>query len=96
MLLAADLKNWERSVNLRITAPLTQNQFDALVSLVFNVGSKPLYLTLGTKLNAGDYAGAADEFMKWCHAGGVEVAGLLRRREAERLLFLNNSDTVNL
>jgi len=68
---------------------LTQNQFDALVVFTFNVGvGAEAHSTLLAKLNAGDTAGAADEFLKWNHAGGVVVDGLTRRRQAERALFL--------
>lgn len=69
-------------INL-VNVPLNQAQFDALVSLVFNCGQAPLYGTLGTKLNAGDYAGAAAEFKRWDKQGGVELAGLETRRVAE-------------
>ena len=69
---------------------LTQNQFDALVVFTFNVGvGAEAHSTLLAKLNAGDMAGAADEFLKWNHAGGVVVDGLTRRRQAERALFLS-------
>ena len=68
---------------------LTQNQFDALVVFTFNVGiGAEAHSTLLAKLKAGDIAGAADEFLKWNHAGGVVVDGLTRRRQAERALFL--------
>jgi lysozyme len=68
---------------------LTQNQFDALVVFTFNVGvGAEAHSTLLAKLKAGDNAGAADEFLKWDHAGGVVVPGLTRRRQAERALFL--------
>ena len=68
---------------------LTQNQFDALVVFTFNVGvGAEAHSTLLAKLNAGDVAGAADEFLRWDHAGGVVVPGLTRRRQAERALFL--------
>ena len=70
--------------------PVTQNQFDALVSFTYNLGAGNLRSsTLLKKLNAGDYAGAADEFPKWNKAGGKELAGLTRRRNAERDLFLS-------
>jgi GH24 family phage-related lysozyme (muramidase) len=69
---------------------LTQNQFDALVVFTFNVGvGAEAHSTLLAKLKAGDIAGAADEFLKWNHAGGVVVDGLTRRRQAERALFLS-------
>jgi lysozyme len=71
-----------------VSVPLTQNQFDALVSLVFNVGPDPLHMTLGHKLNAGDYAGAHGEFTKWDHQGGQWVRGLDVRRDAEAARFV--------
>lgn len=68
---------------------LNQNQFDALVSLIFNIGA-PAFRnsTMHKLLLAKDYAGAADEFLKWDHAGGKVVQGLLNRRKSERALFL--------
>ena len=75
-------------VNKVVHVPLTQNQFDALVDFVFNLGSGSFQSsTLLRKLNAKDYAGAAAEFPKWNHAGGVVVDGLTRRRLAEQALF---------
>jgi GH24 family phage-related lysozyme (muramidase) len=69
---------------------LTQGQFDALVSFTYNLGARSLSTsTLLRKLNAGDYAGAADEFLRWNKAGGKVLNGLTRRREAERALFLS-------
>ncbi|HHP2614034.1 TPA: lysozyme, partial [Enterobacter roggenkampii] len=56
----------------------------------YNLGSRSLSTsTLLRKLNAGDYAGAADEFLRWNKAGGKVLNGLTRRREAERALFLS-------
>lgn len=77
-----------------IYAMLNDNQYGALVSLVYNVGNGPLNGTLGNRLNANDYEAAADEFLRWDHANGVEVAGLTRRREAERELFLTPITTT--
>ncbi|KQD16250.1 lysozyme [Acinetobacter baumannii] len=69
--------------------PLTQNQFDALVSLAYNIGSGAFKgSTLLKLLNKGDYKGAADQFLVWNKAGGKVMKGLVRRREAERALFL--------
>lgn len=67
----------------------TQNQFDALVDFTFNLGPV-LFLgsTLLKKHLAGDHAGAADEFLKWKFDNGEVIPGLLRRREAERKLYL--------
>ena len=65
-----------------------QAQFDALCSFTFNLGGGALSSsTLLRKLNERDYAGAAEEFPRWCHAGGREVPGLVRRRLAEQSLF---------
>lgn len=93
-----DVASFVRDVNFLVKVPLTQNQFDALVSFSYNVGSdidadtKAEGLgdsTLLRKLNAGDYAGAAAEFPKWCNDNGKVVAGLVRRRKAEAELFLS-------
>ena len=67
----------------------TQSQYDAMISFTFNLGPGNLRSsTLLKKLNAGDRAGAADEFLKWTKAGGKTLPGLVKRREAERALFL--------
>jgi lysozyme len=88
-LLAADVERHADGVRRLVDVPLTQNQFDALVSLVFNIGVGAFRRsTLLRKLNAGDHRGAADELLRWTKAGGRELRGLVRRREAERALFL--------
>lgn len=90
--LRADLADAERAVNARVVAPLTQDQFDALVSFVFNVGAGAFIAsTLLKKLNARDYDGAADEFLRWNKAGGRVLAGLTKRRISERMMFLTGS-----
>ncbi|WP_151830020.1 lysozyme [Acinetobacter junii] len=86
---AHDLKRFESSVNNLVKVPLTQNQFDALVSLVYNIGQTAFSnSTLLKKLNAKDYQAAADQFLRWNKGGGKVMKGLVRRREAERVLFL--------
>lgn len=86
---AQDLKRFESSVNNLVKVPLTQNQFDALVSLTYNIGQTAFSnSTLLKKLNAKDYVGAADQFLRWNKGGGKVMKGLVRRREAERALFL--------
>ncbi|USR72547.1 lysozyme [Acinetobacter junii] len=86
---AHDLKRFESSVNNLVKVPLSQNQFDALVSLTYNIGSTAFKnSTLLKKLNAKDYQGAADQFPRWNKGGGKVMKGLVRRREAERALFL--------
>lgn len=71
-------------VNDLVTVQLTQGEFDALVDFVFNVGSGSFASsTMLRMLDAGNFAGAADQFARWDLAGGQVVAGLLRRRIAE-------------
>lgn len=78
----------ESAVNHMVRVPMTQGEFDALVDFVFNLGAQAFSgSTLLRLLNAGNYAAAADEFAKWDHCGGKEVAGLLRRRLAEKAEF---------
>jgi len=87
-LLLQDVATAVATVNRLVTVPLTQNQFDALVDFVFNVGSGNFASsTLLRELNAGNTAGAAAQFLVWVYAGGVQVPGLLRRRQAEQALF---------
>jgi lysozyme len=78
------------TVNSHITAPLTQNQFDMLVSLAYNIGATNFAAShhFIAALNARDYKGAANRFLQFDHEGGVEVPGLENRREAERAIFL--------
>lgn len=88
-LLSEDLKRFESGVEKNVKVALTQNQFDALVSFCYNLGVGSLQKsTLLKKLNNGDHKGAAEEFLKWNKAGGKVLTGLVRRREAERQLFL--------
>ncbi|EPH9701167.1 lysozyme [Escherichia coli] len=89
-LLKTGLVSYESDVSRLVKVGVTQGQFDALVSFTYNLGSRSLSTsTLLRKLNAGDYAGAADEFLRWNKAGGKVLNGLTRRREAERALFLS-------
>nr|WP_269841901.1 lysozyme [Enterobacter asburiae] len=89
-LLKTGLVSYESDVSRLVKVGLTQGQFDALVSFTYNLGARSLSTsTLLRKLNAGDYAGAADEFLRWNKAGGNVLNGLTRRREAERALFLS-------
>ncbi|MDA4843602.1 lysozyme [Enterobacter hormaechei] len=88
-LLKTGLVSYESDVSRLVKVGLTQGQFDALVSFTYNLGARSLSTsTLLRKINAGDYAGAADEFLRWNKAGGKVLKGLTRRREAERALFL--------
>ena len=85
-----DLIEFEHTVNSSVKVPLNQNQFDALVSLAYNIGSNAFKSsTLVKKLNTGDYQGAADQFNMWVNAGGKRMQGLVNRRDKEKLLFLS-------
>lgn len=88
-LLRTTVADFERGVNRVVKVHVTQNQFDALVSFAFNLGVAALEKsTLIRKLNQIDVIPVANEFSRWTKAGGIELAGLRRRRAAERELFL--------
>ena len=77
-----------RAVSLAERVPLTDNEQEALVDFVFNVGATAFNAsTLLRKLNAGDYEGASNEFARWNLAGGKVLSGLVKRRAAETALF---------
>lgn len=87
-LLRNDIAGSERAVLRNINVPLSDGQFDALVSFTFNCGAGALQRsTLRMKINREEYGEAAEEFPKWCRAGGKTVKGLLRRRLAEKQMF---------
>lgn len=85
-----DLEPAAQAVENAVTVDLNDNQFSALISFAFDLGGGALRSsTLLRELNAGNYDSAADQFLRWNKAGGREVAGLTRRRNAERDLFLS-------
>ncbi|MFC1659516.1 lysozyme [Pseudomonadota bacterium] len=87
-LLKKDLKIAELAVLRLIKTPLTDNQFSALVSFTFNLGSSALQRsTLRRKLNRGEYKIASMEFGKWVYADEKRLRGLIKRRKEEMLLF---------
>jgi GH24 family phage-related lysozyme (muramidase) len=89
-LLADGLGSYEIGVLDCVDVDLQQCEFDALVSFAYNLGVHALRgSTLLKKLNEADYEGAADQFLRWDKANGKVLAGLTKRREAERELFLN-------
>ena len=100
-LLKKDLKKFESKLNYSIEQDhvnLNQNQFDACISFIFNLGfSAFIFSTLYKKLKAGDFDGASDEFLKWVYitknVNGervkIRLKGLETRRNAERDLFLS-------
>jgi len=87
-LLRGDVATAADAVNALVAVPLSQSQFDALVSFVYNVGSGAFRgSTLLRVLNGGDYAAAAGEFNRWNRAGGMVLAGLVSRRAEESQRF---------
>lgn len=96
-ILANDLVKYEDAVDRLVKVPLTQNQFDALVSFTFNVGEGALAKsTLLKKLNAGDYDAVPAELMKWTKGGGKELPGLVRRRRAECAMWRSVNDKADV
>ena len=91
--LAEDISEVEKSLDKLVTVELKQNEYDALVSFVFNVGvgafSKS---TLLRKLNAGDLKSVPNEMRKWVYAGGRMLDGLVKRRNAEADLFIKQEE----
>ncbi len=89
VLLDGDLNEAAQAITHAVTVPLTANQRAALISFVFNIGTEAFQQSrLLRKLNTRDYQGAADELLRWDHAGGKVLPGLSKRRAAERALFL--------
>ena len=87
-ILRKDLARFESGVLRLIKVPLTQGQFDALVSFSFNVGLGNLQnSTLRMKVNRGDFEGAAEQFLVWTKAGGKVLKGLVTRRTHEKEMF---------
>jgi len=88
-ILRSDLNRFERGVERYCPVAFSQGQFDALVSFSFNTGLGTLQRsTLRQKVLRGDMEGAAEEFLKYCLAGGKVLKGLQNRRNDERALFL--------
>lgn len=99
-LFRADLERFEKGVENSLNLPATQQQFDAMVCLAYNIGLGAFKRsTVLRKFNAGDYRGAADAFLMWrlaeVNGGYLELPGLVRRRQAERRLFLEGTPTVS-
>ncbi|TCK70087.1 lysozyme [Lonepinella koalarum] len=83
------LPEFENAVRNNVNVPLSQNQYDALVSLAYNIGPTAFSnSTLVKKLNAGDMDGAAEQFMAWRKVGDKDNQGLINRRNREREMFL--------
>ena len=90
-LLRRDAALAERAVLRLITVPISDGRFDALTSFAFNLGGGALQRsTLRSKVNREDHAYVPDEFRKWVWGGGHKLPGLIRRREAEAILYLGS------
>lgn len=88
-MLRSMLVQYENGVERYVQVPITQGQFDALVSFAYNLGLAALKgSTLLRLVNERNYVGAAAQFSRWNRAGGKVLPGLTRRREAERKLFV--------
>jgi lysozyme len=89
-ILSKDLDRFVRGVSKYCPGVITQGQLDALVSFSFNCGLGTLQRsTLRQKHNRGDFAGAAEEFLKYTKGGGKVLKGLVNRRNDERALYLS-------
>ena len=89
-MLVEELDEYESYINDLVTVSLNQNQFDAMVSWVYNLGGGNLRAsTLLKVLNSGDYSGVPEQIMRWNKASGRVLEGLTRRRQAEADLFGN-------
>ena len=84
------VKSFEEQVNKSILLPMTQNQFDAMVLLCYNIGKSGFAKSSVVRnFNLGNIQRAADSFLLWNKAGGRVVQGLVNRRNKERSLFLS-------
>lgn len=90
ILLQNDLTHAASVVARMVHIDLDANQFGALASFVFNVGEGAFQnSTMLRDINAGNFDDAAQQFGRWVHGGGNVLPGLVRRRDAERMLFLS-------
>lgn len=91
----SDVRECARTISPWISGLISQNEFDACVSFAYNLGTGRFHNSaLLRKINAGDIVGAGNEFLRWNQAAGKVLAGLARRREAERALFLGEGSHV--
>lgn len=89
-LLRKDVESGERAVLRLVNVPLTDGQFDALVSFTFNLGAGAFQRsTLRRKVNRQNHAEVPEQLMRWVWAGGRKLNGLIRRRESEALIYSN-------
>ena len=94
-LLQAGLDKFGAKIRNKITAPINENEWGAFLSLAYNIGPGAFAKSSALrKFNAGDKAGAANAILLWNKAGGKVLKGLVRRRVAERDLFLTPTGRV--
>jgi len=94
--LSQDLSKFEKGVESLLAVPFNENEFSALVVFSYNVGLNALKnSTLLKKLNMVDKLGAADQLLLWNKVNKQPIAGLTRRRQAERTLFLKQPNSAN-
>lgn len=80
----ADVQKFEGALKRCVTVPLHQHEYDAMISLSYNIGAHAFCRsTLVNRLNAGDYAGACEEILRWDRFKGKPLPGLTKRRQAE-------------
>lgn len=92
-ILREDVMQAEACIEEHVTVDLTQGQFDALCSFIFNLGCGAFERsTLLRLLNEGDYSGAAQQFGRWVNAGGKPLPGLVKRRGDELAMFSDYGD----
>lgn len=92
LILLQDVNIAERAVRRLVRVPLTQGQFDALISLIFNIGVQAFEKsTLLKLLNSNEIDAVANEFSRWTYSKGQKLEGLVARRAAETLLFRGNT-----
>lgn len=93
--LRRDVGDAESAIGRCVKVPLSQGEYDAFVSLAFNIGSNAFCAsTLVKRLNAGDYDGACAEIRRWVYAGGQKLEGLVNRREAEYQMCMEGKDVL--
>lgn len=92
-ILAVDLQECEEDVRRLVTKPLTQGQFDACCSFVYNCGAGN-FANIAKRINRGDYAGARSAFDLYTKSKGVTLRGLQRRRDGEQALWDSDIPTV--
>ena len=87
-MLQDEMPEYEGYINDKVTVELNQDQFDAMVCWVYNLGSGNLSSsTLLKVLNEGDYEGVPEQMKRWNKAGGKVLNGLIKRRDSEAKLF---------